>query len=211
VKLLFATTNRSKLAELEALVQGLFFEVVSLRDVEPVHVEEDRPTFEENATKKAQVYCERTGLASVADDTGLCVDALAGAPGVHSARFAGEHEEKVLGDEEARYRANNEKLLRELAPVPLGRRTARFRCAMCLAVPGAPPRVVVGVCEGRIGLAPRGEHGFGYDPLFELPELGKTFAELTAAEKNRLSHRARAFLALRPHLAELGRADQKRR
>jgi XTP/dITP diphosphohydrolase len=211
VKLLFATTNKDKLEELRALVAGLPFEVLSLRDVEAVHVEEDLPTLQGNAAKKAQVYCQRTGLATLADDTGLCVDALGGAPGVHSARYGGLTDEAVLGDAEARYRANNQRLLQELAAVPLERRGARFCCAMCLALPGEAPRVVQGECEGRIGFAPRGEHGFGYDPLFDLPELGKTFAELTREEKNRLSHRARAFQAMRPHLDQLARAGEKRR
>jgi XTP/dITP diphosphohydrolase len=203
VKLIFATTNKGKLSELEGLVAGLPIQVLSLKDVEAVHVEEDRPTFEANAEKKARVYCERTGLPALADDTGLCVDALDGAPGVHSARYGGEQDDAVLGDAEARYRANNARLLAALASVPLERRTARFRCALCLALPGADPLIVVGECPGRIVFTARGEHGFGYDPLFDLPELGKTFAELTAEEKNRLSHRARAFHLLRPHLARL--------
>ena len=190
MKLVFATTNKGKLAELEALVKGLPVTVLSLKDVEAVHVEEDQPTFEGNAQKKARVCCERTGLSVLADDTGLCVDALGGAPGVHSARFAAAQDDSVLGDAEERYRANNARLLEELASVPAEKRTARFRCALCLARPGEPPIIEVGECEGRIAFAPRGDHGFGYDPLFDLPDLGRTFAELTPEEKNRLSHRA---------------------
>lgn len=203
MKLLFATTNKGKLAELEALVRGLPLQVVSLRDVEALEVDEDQDTLEGNARKKALAYLERFGVPALADDTGLCVDALGGAPGVRSARYAGIADEAVLSDAEARYRANNEKLLRELAGVPLERRGAEFRCALCLALPGREPEVVVGACRGRIALEARGGRGFGYDPLFDLPELGKTYAELSAEEKNRLSHRARAFGAMRPRLAAL--------
>jgi XTP/dITP diphosphohydrolase len=204
MKLVFATTNRGKLAELQALVEGLPIEVVSLAAFPAHEVEEDGATLDENATKKALWWRDRTGLAALADDTGLCVDALAGGPGVRSARYADEVA-ALPGDAEARYRANNEKLLRELASVPLQGRGATFRCALCLAVPGAEPRIVVGECRGRIAFGGRGAKGFGYDPLFELPELGRTFAELSAEEKNRLSHRARAFLALRLHLETLVR------
>jgi len=204
MKLVFATTNKSKLAELQALVAGLPLEVVSLKDVEAVEVVEDGATFEANAVKKARTYCERTGLPALADDTGLCVDALDGAPGVHSARFAGfEEGGAVLGDAHARYAANNAKLLAALASVPPEQRGAEFRCAICLAVPGREPVVVHGICRGRIGYEAKGGHGFGYDPLFELPELGRTLAELAPEEKNRLSHRARAFQAIKPHLERL--------
>lgn len=203
MKLLFATTNKHKLEELQDLVRGLPVQVLSLRDVEATEVDEDQPTLEANATKKATVYCTRTGLVTVGDDTGLCVDALGGAPGVHSARYGGVADGPVLGDAEERYRANNVRLLRELSGVPAERRTAHFRCALCLAVPQREPVVVVGDCPGRIALEKRGGHGFGYDPLFELPELGRTYAELTSEEKNRLSHRARAFQALRPLLEAL--------
>jgi len=205
MKLLFATTNRGKLDELEALVAGLPFEVVSLRDVEHIDVVEDRETLEENAIKKARAYAEKLGIATLGDDTGLCVDALNGAPGVHSARYGGVTDEGALGDATARYRANNERLLRELQEVPLEKRGAEFRTALCLIVPGKELVVVNGVVRGRIALAPRGEKGFGYDVLFEVPELGKTFGELAADVKNRISHRGRAFEALKPHLERLGR------
>lgn len=208
MKLVFATTNKGKLAELQGLVAGLPLEVVSLKDVEAVEVVEDGATFEANAVKKALAYCERTGMPALADDTGLCVDALDGAPGVRSARFAGvEDGGAVLGDAHARYAANNAKLLEALSKVPPEKRGAEFRCAICLAVPGKEPVVVHGVCRGRIGYEKKGGHGFGYDPLFELPDRGKTLAELTAAEKNQVSHRARAFQAIKPHLEKL--AGQK--
>jgi XTP/dITP diphosphohydrolase len=208
VKLVFATTNKGKVAELEALVRGLPIEICSLRDFEPVEVIEDGETFEANALKKALAYRQLTGLPSLADDTGLCVEALGGAPGVRSARYAGI--EDWAGDPAARYRANNIKLLAELAGVPMERRGAAFRCALCLALPGQEPLVVHGECSGRIGLAERGGHGFGFDPLFELPEHGKTLAEITSEEKNRISHRARAFQALWPHLERLAAGGKLR-
>ncbi|HCF59810.1 MAG TPA: non-canonical purine NTP pyrophosphatase, RdgB/HAM1 family [Myxococcales bacterium] len=208
MKLVFATTNKHKLEELKSLVQGLSIEVLSLEEVEPVEVEEDASTLEGNATKKARAYVEKTGLAALADDTGLCVDALGGAPGVHSARYGGyEGAEKALGDACERYRLNNERLVRELSGAPAERRGAEFRTALCLIVPGREEVIVQGIVRGRILEAPRGGHGFGYDPYFEIPELGKTLAELTTEEKNRISHRARAFQALRPHLERLAKSE----
>ncbi len=197
--LLFATTNRGKLDELEALVAGLDLKILSLSDVPAIHVEEDAPTFEGNALKKAQAYVERLALPTLADDTGLCVDALDGAPGVLSARYGGVAE-GVLDDATARYRANNDRLLRDLADVPAERRGAHFRTAICFLRPGEPPLHVEGRVEGRILESPRGTNGFGYDPLFEIPALGKTLAELSREEKNRLSHRAMAFAKLKPAL-----------
>lgn len=203
--LLFATTNLGKLAELEALVAGLDLKILSLRDIPAVHVEEDAPTFGGNALKKARAYVERLSLPTLADDTGLCVDALNGAPGVFSARYGGVAE-GVLDDAQARYRANNARLLEELAGVPIERRGAHFETAICFWDPGRPPVQVEGRVEGRILLAPRGSNGFGYDPLFEIPAMGKTLAELPREEKNRLSHRARAFAALKPTLLQWARS-----
>ncbi|MFL5354635.1 RdgB/HAM1 family non-canonical purine NTP pyrophosphatase [Archangium sp.] len=191
-RLLFATTNQGKLRELRGLV-GDTVEVVSLADLPPVpEPVEDGATFEENAEKKARAYAEATGLPALADDSGLCVDALGGRPGVHSARYA-------EGSDSARY----QKLLGELSGVPDEKRTAAFACALCLVMPGKGRAVIeVGRCEGRIGHAPRGSHGFGYDPVFELPG-GKTMAELTSEEKAGLSHRGVAFRKMRPHLLAL--------
>ncbi len=193
-RLLFATTNAGKLRELRGLV-GDAVEVLSLKEVPPVpEPVEDGATFEENAEKKARAYSRATGLPALADDSGLCVDALGGRPGVHSARYA-------EGDDRARY----EKLLAELAQVPDAQRTASFRCALCLVLPDGSAHVEVGRCEGRIDRTPRGSHGFGYDPVFLLPELGKTLAELTPEEKSGLSHRGQAFKKMRPYLlARLG-------
>ncbi len=192
-RLLFATTNAGKLRELRGLV-GDAVEVLSLKELpsvpEPV---EDGATFEENAEKKARGYAEATGLPALADDSGLCVDALGGRPGVLSARYA-------EGDDRARY----EKLLSELKDVPEEQRTASFRCALCLALPGGLSHVEVGRCEGRIGHSPRGTHGFGYDPTFVLPHLaGRTMAELTPEEKAAISHRGEAFRKMKPHLLAL--------
>ncbi|HEX8437449.1 RdgB/HAM1 family non-canonical purine NTP pyrophosphatase [Archangium sp.] len=188
-RLLFATTNPGKLRELRGLV-GDAVEVLALSDLPPVpEPVEDGATFEENAEKKARAYAEATGLPALADDSGLCVDALGGRPGVHSARYA-------EGSDKARY----EKLLGELSGVPDEKRTAAFMCALCLALPGRGPSLIeVGRCEGRIGDAPKGEHGFGYDPVFVLPG-GKTMAELTKEEKAAISHRGRAFQKMKPRL-----------
>lgn len=147
-------------------------------------VEEDGATFEQNAVKKARFAAAATCLWALADDSGLEVDYLGGAPGVFSARFAGRG-----GDD----RANNEKLLRLLEGVPLERRTARFRCVVAVASPGGEVYTAEGTCAGVIAFAPRGSGGFGYDPLFYVPHLGKTFAELEPEVKNAVSHRAKAL------------------
>ncbi|RUO91715.1 RdgB/HAM1 family non-canonical purine NTP pyrophosphatase [Corallococcus sp. AB018] len=193
-RLLFATGNAGKLRELRALV-GDAVEVVSLQDLPPVpEPVEDGATFEENAVKKAREYSEATGLPALADDSGLCVDALDGRPGVLSARYA-------PGDDKARY----EKLLADLADVPDEKRTASFRCALALVTgKGDEPRVEVGRCEGVILRAPKGTNGFGYDPVFQVEgEGGRSMAELAPEEKSRVSHRARAFQLMRRHLLAL--------
>ncbi|HYO56832.1 RdgB/HAM1 family non-canonical purine NTP pyrophosphatase [Archangium sp.] len=191
-RLLFATSNPGKLRELRGLV-GDAVEVVSLKELPPIpEPEETGATFEENAELKARAYSEASGLSALADDSGLCVDALGGRPGVHSARYA-------EGDDKARY----EKLLAELSGVPDGKRTAAFVCALCLVRPGGGRAIIeVGRCEGRIGHGPRGSHGFGYDPVFVLPQ-GKTLAELTSEEKAGISHRGVAFRKMLPHLRAL--------
>jgi XTP/dITP diphosphohydrolase len=195
VTLVFATRNPGKLNELKALVAPLGVSVRSLDEAGVVgEVEEDAPTFAGNAEKKARAAFAATGLPALADDSGLEVDALGGAPGVHSARYAGAgHDDH----------ANNDKLLAELAAVDSARRTARFRCALALVDGPGPARLVAGVCEGRIVGAPRGAGGFGYDPLFLVEGGPRTMAELAPEEKNRVSHRARAFAAMLPHLEGL--------
>lgn len=191
--LVFATRNRGKLHELEALVAPLGLAVVSAASLpEAPEVEEDGDTFEANAVKKAREVGLATGLPALADDSGLEVDILGGAPGVYSARYAGPG----AGD-----RANNEKLLEELAAVPEVDRGAHFTCVMAFADPagalGETVHVTRGRCDGRLLFAPRGEGGFGYDPLFYVPDRGLTFAELPREVKNSISHRARALAAMR--------------
>ena len=191
MKLLVATRNAGKLREVRARVDGL--EVLSLDDVAPMpEVEESEETLEGNARLKALAAARGSGLWSLADDSGLFVDALGGAPGVHSARYA-------PGTDADRIR----KLLREMDRVPEGRRGAAFRCVLALASPSGEARAVQGECRGEILRAARGAGGFGYDPVFLVPELGRTMAELTLEEKGRISHRARALDALEPELASL--------
>jgi len=197
--LVFATRNPGKLAELRQLLPGI--DVLSVDEaahqlgIRIAEVIEDADTFEGNAIKKAREVSAITKFPALADDSGLEVDALGGAPGVYSARYAGEH----AGDA-----ANNEKLLAALAGVPADKRTARFRCVLTLAdVDGELEDEVItttGVAEGVILEAPRGTGGFGYDPLFLFPELGQTFAELGIGTKGDLSHRARAMRDIRPKL-----------
>jgi XTP/dITP diphosphohydrolase len=178
VKLVFATTNLGKLAELRELVTGL--DVVSAADAAPgLEVDEDRDTFAGNAEKKAREFLKVTGLPSLADDSGLCVDALGGRPGVLSARYAPTDAERI------------EKLLAELNGV--ANRRARFVCALCLARPDGTLETAEGTCEGEILAAPRGTQGFGYDPIFLIPSLGKTLAELARPQKAGLSHRGMAM------------------
>ncbi|HUM10593.1 MAG TPA: RdgB/HAM1 family non-canonical purine NTP pyrophosphatase [Myxococcaceae bacterium] len=198
MRLLVATRNAGKLREVRARVRGL--DVVSLDDIPPMpEVEETEDTLEGNARLKALAAARGTGLWSVADDSGLFVDALGGAPGVRSARYA-------PGPDAARV----QKLLHELEGVGDGERGASFRCVLVLASPDGEVRFARGDCRGTILRSPRGSGGFGYDPVFLLPELGRTMAELTLEEKGRVSHRARALDALQPELAALERSSASR-
>lgn len=195
MQVVLATRNAGKLYEFQTLAKGLGIRFVSLDEFpDALDPEETGETFEQNALIKAQAAAEATGLWALADDSGLCVDALDGLPGVRSARYA-------KGSDEARYL----KLLQALEGRPAEERTARFVCALALVSPTSQSHVETGACEGRIALSPRGVHGFGYDPVFEV--MGetppRTMAELTTAEKQALSHRARAFRALKPHLTRL--------
>lgn len=188
--LVIATANRGKLEELRGLLGGLPLRLFSLEDVlrQRITIVEDGKTFAENAVKKARTVAHATVMLTLADDSGLEVDALGGGPGVHSARYAG------LGATDA---ANNAKLLEALRDVAPAQRSARFRCVAAFVDPARRLEVTrVGACEGRLLDAPRGTAGFGYDPLFLLPDRGLTMAELPLDEKNRLSHRAAAFRAL---------------
>jgi XTP/dITP diphosphohydrolase len=183
-KLLIATTNRGKVAEYRYLFQGLLFELVTPAD-EGINarVEEGHNSMAENAQQKAEFYARSSGLITVADDSGLEVDALGGEPGIHSARYAGEG---------ATDRDRIVYLLDKLKEIPWEERTARFRCVIAVATPGGMLETCEGECEGLIAFEAKGENGFGYDPIFYLPEFDKTMAELPLEIKNQISHRARA-------------------
>ncbi|MDZ7788173.1 MAG: RdgB/HAM1 family non-canonical purine NTP pyrophosphatase [Halofilum sp. (in: g-proteobacteria)] len=191
-RVVLASGNAGKLREFAAMLADAGIELVPQSDFAVSAPPETAVTFVENALTKARHAAGETGLAAIADDSGLEVDALGGAPGVHSARFAGAH-----GDD----RENNARLLGELDGVPAERRTARYRAVLVyLRAPDDPaPIVAEGTWEGRIAAAPRGDGGFGYDPLFELAD-GRTAAELPAEEKNLLSHRGKALAELRRRL-----------
>jgi len=196
VTVVIATRNRGKLRELIPLLAGLDLELKTIDELAPAaELREDGVTFEENALAKARQAAQATGLPAIADDSGLEVDALEGAPGVYSARYAGP------GADDAK---NNAKLLDALRGVPATRRAARFRCVATFvdSVRGIE-LARDGACAGEILEAPRGTGGFGYDPLFLIPPIGRTMAELPLDEKNRLSHRAAAFRALAAALAAL--------
>ena len=180
-KLLLATNNAGKIAELRRLLQGCGWETVTPAEAGvDLEVEESGKSYEENATRKALQYTQASGLVALADDSGLEVDALGGRPGAQSARYAGP---KRTDAERV------QKLLEELRDVPDARRTARFRAVIAIAGPDGRVETVEGVAEGQIARAPRGENGFGYDPVFLLPDRGLTAAELPADEKDAVSHR----------------------
>ena len=189
MKVVLASRNRGKLREIVPLLAGLDFELCTVDEIAPdCELREDGDTFEANALAKARQAARATGLPAIADDSGLEVSALSGAPGVYSARYAG------LPSDDAR---NNAKLLEALRGVPAARRAARFRCVAVFVDAARGIEIVrTGDCAGEILEAPRGDLGFGYDPLFLVPALGRTMAELPLDEKNRLSHRAAAFRAL---------------
>ncbi|MEW6186008.1 MAG: XTP/dITP diphosphatase [Thermodesulfobacteriota bacterium] len=193
--LVLATHNEGKKKEIETSLNLPFLEIKSLADF-PAGLEiiEDGDSFAENALKKARTVCEYLKMPVLADDSGLMVDVLGGAPGIFSARFSGPR---------ATDQANNEKLLTLLEGVPEDRRTSRFICALVFYAPSGQWRLTEGICQGRIALAPEGDQGFGYDPVFYLPEWGKTMAQLPLEAKNRISHRARALEKMRPHLFSL--------
>lgn len=195
LKLLVATHNPGKVREYRELLASLPVELTWPGELGlKVEVEENGETFAENAVRKALAYAQASGLWTLADDSGLEVDALGGAPGVRSARYAGPG-----ATDEDRYHL----LLRRMEEVPEGRRQARFRCVIALANPQGQVWTAEGTVEGVIIREPRGSGGFGYDPVFYMPEVGCTMAELRADQKNRISHRARAAEAIRPILARL--------
>jgi len=196
-RLLLATRNRDKVEEIREALAGLEIDLLTVDELGPLpEVIEDQETLKGNAIKKAATLASLSGLLSLADDTGLEVDALNGAPGVYSSRYSGEN---------ATYAENVTRLLSELEEVRPAERTARFRCVIAIA-DARGVETVDGVCEGLIIDEPRGTGGFGYDPVFMVPDTGKTMAELSMAEKNRISHRGRALARMRVVLEKrLGR------
>lgn len=199
MKVVVATRNRHKVREIAVLLAeaGLDLEAVTIDDVAPTaELVENEDTFEGNALAKARQAAVACGLPAIADDSGIEVDALALAPGVRSARWAGEPCDDGC---------NNQKMLREMADVPTEKRTARYRCAAAFVDRARGVEIVrSGACEGVLLTTPRGSGGFGYDPLFLVPSLGMTMAEIDLDTKNRLSHRAVAFRALAQALRETG-------
>jgi XTP/dITP diphosphohydrolase len=183
--ILIATKNKGKAKEFEALFYPKGYKVLTLLDMDDhLDVEETGKTFEENAKLKAETISSYYNLPVLADDSGLMVDALDGRPGIYSARYAGEEK----NDE-----ANLQKVLAEIKDIPDDERTARFYCALAFAIPGEETRLYKGTIEGRITKEPKGSNGFGYDPIFYVPSKEKTMAELSADEKNEISHRAQAI------------------
>ncbi len=196
-KIVLASNNQGKVREINQLLAGIDLEVVPQSAFGALDVEETGLTFVENAILKARHASHHTGLPAIADDSGLEVDALQGAPGIYSARYAGEG---------ATDQANLEKLLHELAHVPEEERTARFQCLLVLMRHPTDPTPIIcqGTWEGRILFEPRGSGGFGYDPVFFVPDQGCTSAELAPEDKNRLSHRGQALRALLEALKRAG-------
>lgn len=185
MKLVLATNNKGKVKELAEMLNPLGLQVVPIGEYPGFQeVEEDGETFADNAIKKAVAAAEFTGELSLADDSGLEADALNGAPGVHSARFAGEFKDDA---------ANNRKLLKLLEDVPDEKRTGRFRCVIAIAEPHGRVHTAEGACEGIILRELKGEGGFGYDPLFYVPTYKQTFAEIDLEQKNSISHRGKAL------------------
>ena len=197
-RLLIATHNPGKLIELTRLLGDVPFDLVSLADAGIHHqVDETGETFEQNAALKAETYARLSGLPTLADDSGLEVDALDGEPGVRSSRYAGDN---ATDADRIAF------LLRKLDNIRASDRTAHFRCVIAVAWPGGPLELHSGTCEGRITEAPRGSNGFGYDPVFFIPTMGRTMAELSPEEKNRVSHRSEA--ARKAAAATRGRAGK---
>ncbi len=202
-KILIATRNPAKVREIKAILSGIPVELLSLEEIDPgrkiPEPEETGKTFAENARTKATYYARASGMWALADDSGLVVDALNGEPGVRSARYALDE----CNDDENIDMANNAKLLRELTGIEDERRTARFICHLVLSDGHKTLIETTGVINGRITHQPRGENGFGYDPLFLVPELGRTTAELPPEEKNAISHRGQAVRKFAEQLRNL--------
>ncbi len=191
---ILATNNMKKLAEMQRILSPIGINVVTAKmlGIELPEVEENGDTFEENAKIKALSACKITNMPSIADDSGLCVDYLDGAPGIYSARFSGEH-----GNDEK----NNDLLLEKLGGVPMDKRTAYYVCAICCVFPDGKEIIVRGECHGHIGFEREGSEGFGYDPLFLIN--GRSFGNYTAEEKDKISHRGNALRLLADELSKI--------
>lgn len=191
-KIIFATGNQDKMREIREILSDLDAEILSLKDAGiQADIVEDGKTFEENAEIKARAISEMTGEIVLADDSGLEIDHLNKEPGIYSARYMGE---------DTSYRIKNKNLIDRLEGVPDEERTARFVCAIAAAFPDGTMKTVRGVMEGRIGYEEKGENGFGYDPIFFLPEYGMSSAEISREEKNKISHRGKALRMIKDEL-----------
>ena len=192
-----ATRNKGKIREIRKALKGLGLRIYALSDFPDVpEIEEDGKSFTENALKKARFYSKYFGKLTIADDSGLEVEWLKGLPGIYSARYAGKG---------ASARENNQKLLNEMEGISLSKRGARFKCVMAMVSPDGREAIAEGSCKGRIGFEEKGRRGFGYDPFFILPKYGKTMAELSLEEKNKISHRGKALRKLRRRIVALMR------
>lgn len=195
LEIVLATKNRHKIREIKKILRGLKVKILSVEDFPDMpEVKENGKTLVANAIKKAREIAGFTGKMALADDSGLEVKALGGLPGVCSARFAGP---------ECRYSDNNKKLLKLMRDISFKKRKAIFKCVMAVAFPGGKVRTVTGVCRGIIARGSRGRHGFGYDPVFIVPQYGKTFAQLGLGIKNKISHRAKALGKIRRILEQM--------
>ena len=194
-KIIFATGNQNKMREIREIYEDLGYEILSMKEAGiSVDIVEDGKTFEENAAIKAETIRDLTGAIVLADDSGLEIDYLGGEPGIYSARYMGE---------DTSYDIKNQNLLDRLEGVPDEKRTARFVCAICAALPDGRKLTTRGTIEGIIGHGISGENGFGYDPIFWLPEYGCSTAELSPEKKNELSHRGKALRAIKEQLREI--------
>lgn len=194
-RVVLASSNKHKFEEIKAILEGFKYDLVTLDEVNlgNLEIEETGITFEENAYIKAKTVADLTGEITLADDSGLVVDALNGAPGIHSARYAGELSNDIR---------NNKKLIAELEGIPTSERSARFVSVIVMLFPNGDKLEAKGTLEGVIGHSPAGHNGFGYDPLFIVPELNRCLAELPIEEKNEISHRANAFRQLKELLRQ---------
>lgn len=200
MEVIVATRNKGKIREIRDALKGLGLRVYALSDFPDVpEIEEEGDSFTENALEKARFYAKYFGKLTLADDSGLEVESLKGLPGIYSARYAGE---------KASSQENNRKLLREIRGVPISKRGARFKCIIAMKSPEGREAIAEGTCQGRIGFKERGRRGFGYDPLFILSKDGKTMAELSLEEKNRVSHRGKALRKLKKMIPAFVRLER---